>query len=80
MTREEKRQRKAIWESMRGCDCPLFIDGKLVPRTDRCTFKIVRCNGRLSEIHNQLEAAGLPFRAASPPPITIGEDTKGQEK
>jgi len=52
--REIKRQRKQIWESMNGCDCP--VDA---PRDDRCTRSIVRCKGRLAKISERMKEKGF---------------------
>lgn len=52
--RERARQRKAIWESFNGCDCP--VDAKA---SDRCTPNAIRCNGRLKVVMRRLDERGL---------------------
>ncbi len=54
MTRKEwKAKRKAVWESMNGCNCPVSYKDKrtkevhVLTAGERCTKEAIRCNGRL---------------------------------
>jgi hypothetical protein len=49
--REYVSQRKQIWESMNGCDCP--VEAK---RDERCTRDAIRCNGRIAIVHDRMHA------------------------
>lgn len=53
-----QKQRRAIIDSREGCDCPNEIDGRLVPKSDRCNTKWIRCNGVLRVQYPKLEALG----------------------
>jgi hypothetical protein len=51
---ERKKRRRQIFQSLHGCDCPLDAH-----RDDKCTVRVVRCNGRLKIIAQRIEAEGL---------------------
>lgn len=59
MTRAEKALRKALWESREGCTCKVVVDGKAVPREDRCSTEVIRCNGRANAWRKALSDNGL---------------------
>jgi hypothetical protein len=59
VTREEKALRKSLWESGEGCTCKLVVDGKFVPAEDRCSPKVIRCNGRANMWQDNLKEHGL---------------------
>ena len=47
--------RKELWQRMDGCNCPpLGKDPKypeiVIKKRDRCTPRIIRCNGRLKAV------------------------------
>jgi hypothetical protein len=51
---EKKKRRRQIFQSLNGCDCPLDAH-----RDDKCTVRIVRCNGRLDVIRKRIAEEGL---------------------
>jgi hypothetical protein len=71
MTPQEwKAEHHGIWQSFKGCDCPVaFIDqGKrrVLRPHERCQPNAVRCNGRLRVIQKRLAKLG-PEPKKTPP-------------
>lgn len=65
MTRKEwTSQRKALWESMNGCNCPVSYKDKTTKKVhvlhsyERCTRDTIRCNGRLKVWTKRKEKLG----------------------
>lgn len=63
--------RKAICRSPAGCDCPSIVDGKPVPKRDRCEGAMVRCNARLAKMQAELRKLGpMPIPPPEAHPLT----------
>jgi hypothetical protein len=69
--KEERALRKALWECAKGCTCEVVVDGKFVPKEDRCSKDVMRCNGRHNAWLDALKENGLKH------PLDIGATEKG---